>query len=139
MYLFFSAFIPHLPIVHEATWQEDDKPSVLIRVMRACGALFVRTKPATHYVAQVLATAREEIIREYVCDHVICSPYEILTYQRPSLQACKINDPQGQTYLILAFALLQTLGLSNQHAQERGVSNVYHGMLKMVCIPMELG
>lgn len=48
-----------------------------------------------------------------------------------------MNDSHRQTYLILAFALLQTLGLSNQYAHERGVANVYHGMLKMVRIAMK--
>ncbi|KAF8805042.1 hypothetical protein BYT27DRAFT_7243474 [Phlegmacium glaucopus] len=111
LYLFFSAFLPQLPVVHEATWREDDKPQVLIRVMQACGALFVRTKTAMDFVAHVLTTARVEIAQEY---------------------ACKMNDPHGQMYLILALALLQTLGLSNQDAHERGVANVYHGMLKMM-------
>ena len=49
-----------------------------------------------------------------------------------------MNDPHRQAYLILAFALLQTMSFSNQHAYERGVANVYHGTLKMVCIAMEL-
>ncbi|KAF8815764.1 hypothetical protein BYT27DRAFT_7192135 [Phlegmacium glaucopus] len=111
LHLFFSAFLPHLPVVHEATWREDDKPQVLIRVMQACGALFVRTKTAMRFVNHVLMTARVEIAQEY---------------------ACKTNDPHGQLYLILALALLQTLGLSNQYAHERGVANVYHGMLKMM-------
>ena len=67
VYLFFSAFIPRLPIVHQPTWREDDKPPVLIRVMQACGALFVRMEPATQFITLVLATARKEIIHEYVC------------------------------------------------------------------------
>ena len=69
MYLFFSAFSPHLPVVHEGTWREDDKPPVLMRLMQACGALFVRTKPAAQFVTHVLTTAREEIVNEYVCHH----------------------------------------------------------------------
>ena len=134
VYLFFSAFIPYLPIVHEPTWREDDKPPVLIRVMQACGALFVRTRPATQFVTLVLATAREEIIHEYVCHFLVSIPARCLPI---SLQACKMNDSHRQAYLILAFALLQTLRFSNQHAYERRVANVYHGTLKMVCITME--
>jgi hypothetical protein len=78
VYLFFSAFSSHLPVVHEGTWQEDGKPPVLMRLMQACGALFVRTKPAAQFVAQVLTTAREEIINEYVCHRFIYSPCGML-------------------------------------------------------------
>ncbi|KAF9567993.1 hypothetical protein CPC08DRAFT_680172 [Agrocybe pediades] len=110
-YLFFSACSPHLPIIHSATWQEEGKPRILIRVMQAYGALFVRTKPATQFVAHVLATARDEIIKEYTA---------------------RTHDPDGQLYLILAFALIQTMGFSHQNPHERAVANVYHGMLKMM-------
>lgn len=72
VYFFFSAFLLQLPIIHEATWREDDKPQLLLCVMQACGALFVRTRQATEFVTNTLSTAWMRIVQEYVRVDIVC-------------------------------------------------------------------
>lgn len=55
-----------MPIIHPSTWTSDGKPQILIRVMQACGALFVKTKPATNFVNNTLAATRDSLILEFV-------------------------------------------------------------------------
>ncbi|KIJ53971.1 hypothetical protein M422DRAFT_775241 [Sphaerobolus stellatus SS14] len=111
MSLFFSAFSQEAPVVHEGTWRLEDKPPVLIRAMLACGALFVRTPQASKYIMETLAIAREEIVQAY-------------TYQT--------SDPLQQIYLILAFALFQSVGMYHPNDSERKIVGISSGMLKML-------
>lgn len=55
-----------MPVVHAATWEEKGKPSVLMGAAKACGALFVKTKQAGCFVSAKLATAREDLVHEFV-------------------------------------------------------------------------
>jgi hypothetical protein len=66
VYLFLNAFLAQVPIVHTATWEHDNKPSVLMGAAKACGALFVKTKAATNFVSAKLSTAREDLVHEFV-------------------------------------------------------------------------
>ncbi|KDQ50554.1 hypothetical protein JAAARDRAFT_199949 [Jaapia argillacea MUCL 33604] len=111
LYLFFTEFLPQMPIIHSATWASDGKPPVLIRAMQACGALFVKTRAALTFVSETLKFARESLIPEF---------------------ARNLSASPDQIHLILAVVLLQTIGLFHQRADERSSSNIYHGMLVMM-------
>ncbi|KAK0243584.1 hypothetical protein EDD85DRAFT_760397 [Armillaria nabsnona] len=111
LYLFFSAFCTQIPVVHQGTWAIEDKPPVLIRVMQACGALFLKTRRAVNFITETLSSTRDALIHEFT--KASCSPKE-------------------QDFLILAVVLLQTIGLFHQRPEFRVSSNVYHGMLVMM-------
>ncbi|KAI0322045.1 fungal-specific transcription factor domain-containing protein [Amylostereum chailletii] len=111
MYHFQNTFLSHMPILHMPTWRFSGKPTVLVRAMQACGALFVKTRTSEDFVANTLATTRETLIQEV---------------------AKNTKDPQEQMYLILAGLLLQSIGLFDQNIDQRTSSNLYHGMLVMM-------
>jgi hypothetical protein len=66
VYLFLTAFQTQIPIVHAATWQSTEKPAVLLGAAKVCGATFVKTKAANSYVSRKLATARDDLVQEFV-------------------------------------------------------------------------
>ena len=115
VYLFLNAFQTQVPIVHTPTWQHKGKPVVLMGAAKACGALFVKTKNATQFVANKLAMAREDLVREFAKN-----PTESL----------------DQVHLMIAVVLLQTIGLFHQRSDQRASSHIYHGMLVMVRPPV---
>ncbi|KAF9016641.1 hypothetical protein BDZ89DRAFT_1075398 [Hymenopellis radicata] len=106
LYLFLETFSTQLPIVHRHTWNADDKHPILLRAMQACGALFVRTRPAMRFISETISSTRDVIMEEFTRE-----------------------SPTQQDYLILAVALLQTIGLFHQTLELRESSNVWHGML----------
>ncbi|KAF9464087.1 fungal-specific transcription factor domain-containing protein [Collybia nuda] len=111
LYLFFASFSTQVPLVHSSTWQMEDKPLILIRAMQACGALFAKTRTATAFITDTLASTRDTLIQEFT----------------------KVStDAREQSHLILTIVLLQTIGLFHQRAEQRVSSNVYHGMLVML-------
>ncbi|KAG6844642.1 hypothetical protein H0H87_005155 [Tephrocybe sp. NHM501043] len=121
--LFFSAFCVQIPLVHIATWSMQDKPLILVRAMQACGALFVRTPAAAEFIDETLTSTRDVWILEF---------------------AKLSSDPREQNNLLLAVALLQTIGLFHEKADQRISSNVYHGMLVEpaeldICLPCDDG
>ncbi|KAK0457782.1 uncharacterized protein EV420DRAFT_1643639 [Desarmillaria tabescens] len=105
---FFSDFCQHFPLVHPATWSTDNKPSVLIRAMQACGALFVKTRQATAFIEETLSS-RNLFVQEFA--------------SKPTID---------QDFLILAVVLLQTVGLFHQNAEQQVTTSVYHQMLVMM-------
>ncbi|KDQ49545.1 hypothetical protein JAAARDRAFT_42772 [Jaapia argillacea MUCL 33604] len=111
MYLFFTAFLKQMPVMHIHTWNGDGKPAVLIRAMMACGALYVKTRKATQFVVHVLDSSRDVLCREFD--------------RNPT-------DLTEQIQLIQAVALLQTIGLFHQKPHERASANIWHGMLVML-------
>ncbi|KZT24208.1 hypothetical protein NEOLEDRAFT_1242675 [Neolentinus lepideus HHB14362 ss-1] len=111
LYLFFTAFLKQLPIIHGPTWRMDGKPAVLINAMHACGALYVKTRKAAYFVTKVLDESREVLLQEF---------------------AREPRSTTDQIHLILAVSLLQTIGLFHQKASQRAASNIYHGMLVMM-------
>lgn len=66
VYLFLTAFQTHIPLVHAATWRPQEKPAVLLGAAKACGAIFVKTKAANRFVSRILATARDDLLQEFV-------------------------------------------------------------------------
>lgn len=66
MYLFFSAFLAQVPLVHSPTWQMENKPPILLRAMQACGALFVKTRTALNFISETLASTRDVLLQEFV-------------------------------------------------------------------------
>ncbi|KAL6310308.1 fungal-specific transcription factor domain-containing protein [Sparassis latifolia] len=109
--LFFTAFLKKMPIVHAATFHVEDKPPILLAAMRACGALYVRTRVAINFVDATLSSVRDELVSEFTKDP---------------------TDSEYQTHLALAVAFLQTIGLFHQLSEQRVYSTVYHGMLIML-------
>ncbi|KAI0930543.1 hypothetical protein AcV5_007228 [Taiwanofungus camphoratus] len=109
--LFFSAYLPNMPIIHAPTFERDGKPPILLTAMRACGALYMKTRTAINYIDSILAQARDELVVEF---------------------AKNPTDWQHQINLALAVDLLQTLGLFHHNPEQRAFSTVYHGMLTMM-------
>ncbi|KAJ7072512.1 hypothetical protein C8F01DRAFT_1299413 [Mycena amicta] len=108
LYLFFNVFSCQMPIVHSATFKLEDKPLFLVKCMKACGALFVRTRKASNYIKDALTIAREGLTRQFA---------------RTSI------DQSEQVHLVIAVVLLQTIGLFNEKEEERITSASYHAML----------
>lgn len=77
VYLFFSVFLGQMPLVHSPTWTMENKPPILINAMQACGALYVKTPAATHFINATLASARDMLIGEFVSPvlHLLTLPY----------------------------------------------------------------
>lgn len=65
-YLWLNSFLTQIPIAHAPTWDTVGKPYVLLRAVKACGALFVKTKIANDYVEAGLGSAREFLLIEFV-------------------------------------------------------------------------
>jgi hypothetical protein len=66
VYLFFSAFLSQVPIVHAKTLIPEHEPQILISAMQACGALFVKTRKAALFITKTLASARDTLVHEFV-------------------------------------------------------------------------
>ncbi|CCM05688.1 uncharacterized protein FIBRA_07919 [Fibroporia radiculosa] len=109
--LFFSAYLPNMPIIHAPTFDLDKGSPILLVAMQACGALYVKTRTAISFIDSALARARDELVVEF---------------------AKASTDLQHQICLALAVDLFQTLGLFHQSPEQRAFSNVYHGMLAMM-------
>ncbi|OBZ67178.1 hypothetical protein A0H81_13026 [Grifola frondosa] len=86
-------------------------PPILLSAMRACGALYVRTQTAIHFIDSTLASARDELIAEF---------------------AKTPTDYEHLVHLTLTISLLQTIGLFHRSPEQRAASNVYHGMIVMM-------
>ncbi|KAF8629187.1 hypothetical protein AX17_005772 [Amanita inopinata Kibby_2008] len=108
MYLFFTTFLSQIPIVHLPTFNAGSAPPILLDAMYACGALFVKTRRAMHFILKTLASAREILVQEF---------------------AKNPTDSAEQIHLILAVVLLQTIGLFHQQSDQRASSSIYHSML----------
>ncbi len=52
--------------MHVPTFTIDGKPQILISAMQACGALYVRTQAAAKFIEQTLASARDQLVGEFV-------------------------------------------------------------------------
>ncbi|KZT02132.1 uncharacterized protein LAESUDRAFT_794302 [Laetiporus sulphureus 93-53] len=109
--LFFSAYLPNMPIIHPATFTFEGKSPLLLAAMQACSALYVKTRAADQFINSVLTKARDELIVEFGKESV---------------------DWERQIELILAMDLLQTLGLFHETSKQRTLSAVYHGVLTMM-------
>ncbi|KII92001.1 hypothetical protein PLICRDRAFT_103263 [Plicaturopsis crispa FD-325 SS-3] len=111
MYLFVSTFLDQMPIAHGPTLQVKDMSIVLICAMKACGALYLKTRAANNYIKVKLEDAREQLMTEF---------------------AKNSTDRVEQSNLILAVVLLQTIALFHQSLEQRETATMYHGMLVMM-------
>ena len=59
-------FLAQMPVMHVGTFTVDGKPSILISAMQACGALYVRTHAAMKFIDDTLASARDQLVGEFV-------------------------------------------------------------------------
>ncbi|KAJ7668458.1 fungal-specific transcription factor domain-containing protein [Mycena polygramma] len=108
LYLFFNAFSTQIPIVHGPTFRLEDKPTYLLKSIKACGAIFVRTHHASTYINDSLAAARDGLAHAFT---------------RTS------TDHTEQVDLLVAVVLLQSIGLWHPKPDERATSSLYHTML----------
>ncbi|EGN99617.1 hypothetical protein SERLA73DRAFT_179719 [Serpula lacrymans var. lacrymans S7.3] len=108
LYLFFSAFLVQMPLIHAYTFTMGAKSPVLVKAMQVCGALYVKTRTASSFIMKTLAEARELLFQEF---------------------AKSSTDIRAQTHLVLAVVLIQAVGLFHQNAEERACSGLYHDML----------
>ncbi|KAI0055744.1 hypothetical protein BV25DRAFT_1815158 [Artomyces pyxidatus] len=111
LYVFLTAFLPQIPIIHTPSLRVELKPPILLRAMQACGALFVKTRTAEAFVERTLSTSRELLVHDFA---------------KPS------PDPKHQVHITMTLILLQTIGLFHQDPQQRAASNIYHGMLVLM-------
>ena len=62
-----------MPILHVPTWNLERKPAILLRVMQACGALFVKTQLASNFVSATLSSTQQTLMQEMVrATSVLC-------------------------------------------------------------------
>ncbi|KAJ3787291.1 hypothetical protein GGU10DRAFT_309370 [Lentinula aff. detonsa] len=106
LHLFLKAFIEEVPVVHVPSFSPEGKPTFLINVMQACGAMFVESKAAAMFISTTLKVSRRILS-------------EILS--RDSLTV------EDELNVILAVVLLHTLGMFHEDAEERATSGLYHG------------
>ena len=66
MHLFYNMFLAQMPIMHVATFTIEGKPPVLLSAMQACGALYVKTRGAMEFINETLASARDQLVSEFV-------------------------------------------------------------------------
>ncbi|VDB91845.1 unnamed protein product [Peniophora sp. CBMAI 1063] len=111
LYMFHTAFLSHIPLLHLPTLSLRDKPPILVHAMQACGALFVNTQEANEFVIDTLNSTRDQLLQ---------------------LMTKASNDFEQQLYLIIAGLLLQALDLERSSFEKRASSNIYHGMLIMM-------
>jgi len=109
--LFYSAYLPNMPIIHAPTFDIEGKSPLLVAAMQACGALYVKTRTAMDFIDSTLGRARDELVVELARESV---------------------EWEHQIQLALAVDLFQTLGLFHNNPEQRAFSNIYHGMLAMV-------
>ena len=64
--LFFTEFSTHIPLFHRPTWQMQSTHPVLVKAMRACGALFTQTFTAANFINTTLTFSGEVLQLEFV-------------------------------------------------------------------------
>ena len=134
MYLFFTEFSTHIPLFHRPTWNIESTHSILVKAMRACGALFTKTSTATNFIISTLTSARDMLLLEFVCfDDFIRQVSSFVSHSFYPFQlkpSCTLKD---HICLMLAVVLLQSIGLLQPQAEQRS-SRVYHDLLVAVCL-----
>ena len=75
VHMFYSMFLTQMPIMHLGTFTVDGKPDILISAMQACGALYVKTQAATSFIDSTLASARDQLVCEFVSATITLTPY----------------------------------------------------------------
>lgn len=68
VYMFFTEFSVHITLFHRPTWKmECTHPVLLLKVMRAYGALFTKTLTAKKFYRQQFDISRDMLLLEFVC------------------------------------------------------------------------
>ncbi|KAJ7647570.1 hypothetical protein FB45DRAFT_893806 [Roridomyces roridus] len=100
-------FTANRPVLHVPTCDLIGKPIWLVKSMKSCGALFVKTKKANDFIISAMAEVREQISQAL-----------------PQSS----TDLTDQLHLVTAIGLLQTIGLFHQNPYERAMSTLYHDL-----------
>ena len=126
---FLTTYVWHMPIVHVPTFLTESRHPALVKASKACGAMYSGTQTATNFIDRVLATVRDDIIADLVRVPLFLLHLRILN----PLQSNATNyDTIIQ--LTLASGMIQTIGMFHKDPEQRAKSNVYHGMIVMVCL-----
>ena len=115
-----------MPLVHAPTFTVEGRPPILLDTMRACGALFMKTRKSAAFVKQSLANTREVLLKELVSTDLAWAE---CTTNHNALQASCTNNDAYVRDLLTATILLQTMGLFHQDPAERHKAAVFHGIL----------
>ncbi|KAF8810980.1 hypothetical protein BYT27DRAFT_7090364 [Phlegmacium glaucopus] len=111
LYLFFTEFSTQIPLFHRPTWKMESTHPLLVKAMRACGALFTKTMTATNFIISTLTSSRDVLLLEF---------------SKPS---CTLKD---HISLMLAVVLLQSVGLLQPRPEQRSLTRMYHELLLMM-------
>jgi hypothetical protein len=55
-----------MALIHEPTWSAEGKPEILLKAMRAAGALYTRTPRAASFILQTLNSVRDTLLADLV-------------------------------------------------------------------------
>jgi hypothetical protein len=55
-----------MSLIHEPTWTAKGKPEILLKAMRAAGALYTRTPRAASFILQTLNSVRDTLLADLV-------------------------------------------------------------------------
>ncbi|KAH6888802.1 fungal-specific transcription factor domain-containing protein [Coprinopsis sp. MPI-PUGE-AT-0042] len=105
---FFSTFSPQLPIVHRPTWKPAGTHPMLVNAMQVCGAVYLRSDEAVTFVRRTLVYLKDNLVSEF---------------SKPE------STPRDRFSLVIAVALLQSLGLLWRQADQSASTKAFHGVL----------
>ncbi|KAJ7894222.1 hypothetical protein B0H14DRAFT_3426991 [Mycena olivaceomarginata] len=64
VHLFFTRFLPQVPLIHAPTWNIAATLPILMRIFRACGALFAKTPEGAGFAEMTLSDIVSDIMVE---------------------------------------------------------------------------
>jgi hypothetical protein len=64
VHLFFTRFLPQVPLIHAPTWNIAATLPILTRIFRACGALFAKTPEGAGFAEMTLSDIVSDIMVE---------------------------------------------------------------------------
>ncbi|KAJ7720852.1 hypothetical protein DFH07DRAFT_760681 [Mycena maculata] len=120
LHSFFTRFLAQVPLIHAATWKMADTPPMLVRIFRACGALFAKTFEAAMFVSETLDSVTAEISDEF---------------------DAKSNSEPHHMHLIIALVLLETIsvGVFHEHNFGMNVDDAHKQMIRQTGLIRRVG
>jgi hypothetical protein len=64
VHLFFARFLPQVPLIHAPTWNIAATLPILMRIFRACGALFAKTPEGAGFAEMTLSDIVSDVMVE---------------------------------------------------------------------------
>ncbi|KAJ7810709.1 hypothetical protein B0H14DRAFT_3480381 [Mycena olivaceomarginata] len=110
-------FLPQVPLIHAPTWNIAATLPILMRIFRACGALFAKTSEGAGFAEMTLSDIVSDIM----------------------VESSRLNDSgkdfgsdvsRSQIQLVIALVLLQTIPLFHRESEGAASPNLqYHALL----------